>query len=424
MVAFILIVAYVVLVLVRPQEYPQWADAGIPFLPIALVAALLAWLPSRYKRFDEPQYLLLALFVLVTSLSIAFNGWTGGAMDQFNAFAPTLVAFVLLANTSMTRKRVVFVIGVFTVCAMLLAIHGIKQSATGLGWTGMPLIDDGRIQYLGIFSDPNDLGMLFVICVPMAIFLGSRGGLLGLRRLAWTAGAGLLLYGILLTNSRGSMLALVAMSGAYLWQRRGPTTALVLAAVCLALLKLVPSRLDQLDVQERSASGRVEAWYEGMQMFIANPVIGVGTDRFTEFNPLTAHNSMILVLAENGFIGFILWFAFLGYCFWMMVRILRHDPDLADDEEVVAWRRDRAIAMTLLVSLVGYAATAFFLSRSYVMLPYLLSAVVVAHFTGVRERFPDIRPFNLAQDLIRWLILGCAAVAAFYVMLKVLLAMS
>lgn len=424
MVPFIFIVVYLVLVLVRPQEYPQWAQSGIPFLPIALVTALLAWLPSRHKRFDEPQYLLLALFVLVTSLSIAFNGWTGGAVDQFNMFAPTLVAFVLLANTSLTRKRVVFVIGVFTVCAGLLAIHGIKQSATGEGWTGMPLIDDGRIQYVGIFSDPNDLGMLFVICMPMAIYLGSRGGLLGLRRVVWTAAAGLLLYGIYLTNSRGSMLALVAMSGAYLWQRRGPTIALVLAAVCLTLLKLLPSRLDQLDVQERSASGRVEAWYEGMQMFIANPVIGVGTDRFTEYNALTAHNSMILVLAENGFIGFILWFAFLGYCFWMMVRILRHGPQLADDEEVIEWQRDRAIAMTLLVSLVGYAATAFFLSRSYVILPYLLSAVVVAHFTGVRERFPDIVPFNLGQDLFRWMFLSSAAVVAFYIMLKVLLAMS
>lgn len=421
---FIFIVIYLVLVLVRPQEYPQWAQAGIPFLPIALITALVAWLPSRHKRFDEPQYLLLALFLLVTSLSVAFNGWSGGAVEQFNVFAPTLVAFVLLANTTLTRKRVVFVIGVFTACAVLLAIHGVKQSATGLGWTGMPLIDDGRIQYLGIFSDPNDLGMLFVICMPMALYLGSRGGLLGLRRVVWLAGAGLLLYGIFLTNSRGSLLALVVMSGAYLWQRRGPISALVLAAVCLALLKLVPSRLDQLDVQERSATGRVEAWYEGMQMFIAHPIWGVGTDRFTEFNELTAHNSLILVLAENGFIGFFLWFSFMGYCFWMMARILRHVPELSDDEDVIEWRRDRAIAMTLLVSLVGYAATAFFLSRSYVMLPYLLSAVVVAHFTAVRERFPDVVPFNLGQDLLRWLVLACVAVVGFYGLLKVLLAMS
>lgn len=424
MVPFIFIVAYLVLVLVRPQEYPQWALAGIPFLPIALVTALLAWLPSSDKRFDEPQYVLLALLLVVTSLSVAFNGWTGGAVEHFNVFAPTLVAFVLLANTTLTRKRLVFVIGVFTACAVLLAIHGIKQSATGMGWTGMPLVDDGRIQYVGIFSDPNDLGMLFVICMPMAVYLGGRGGLLGLRRLVWMTAAGLLLYGIYLTNSRGSLLALVVMSGAYLWQRRGPVTALVLAAVCLTLLKLLPSRLDQLDVQEQSASGRVEAWYEGMQMFIANPVIGVGTGRFTDFNALTAHNSLILVLAENGFIGFIIWFAFMGYCFWMMVRILRHVPELADDEDALEWQRDRTIAMTLLVSLVGYASTAFFLSRSYVMLPYLLAALVVAHFTGVRERFPDIRPFHLSQDLLRWLLLGCVAVVGFYVMLKILLAMS
>lgn len=423
MVAFVFMVLYLVLVLVRPHEYPQWADAQLPLLPVAMLAALVAWLASPHKRFDQPQYLLLALFVPVTSLSVVVNGWAGGALEQFTAFAPALVAFVLLANATTTQGRAVFVMVVFAASALLMAVHGVQQSASGLGWTGMPLVEDGRIQYIGIFSDPNDLGMLFVICLPMAVYLGSRGGLLGLRRLFWTAGAILLLYGIYLTNSRGSLLAVIAMTGAYLWQRRGPVTAIALAAGCLVVLRLMPSRLNQLDVQESSAAGRVDAWYEGMQMFIGHPVLGVGTGRFTEYHELTAHNSMILVLAENGFIGFVLWFAFIGYCFWMMLRVLRHVPVLVDEGEAAVWRGDRAIALTLLMSLVGFSATAFFLSRSYVILLYLLAALVVAHFSNVRERFPDIEPFHLAGDLLRWLILAGLAVVGFYMILKLLLAM-
>ena len=63
----------------------------------------------------------------------------------------------------------------------------------------------------------------------MAFYLGSRGGLLGFRRLFWWTAAGLLIYGIFLTDSRGTLLALVAVLGVYIWQKRGLVTAGVLA---------------------------------------------------------------------------------------------------------------------------------------------------------------------------------------------------
>ena len=50
----------------------------------------------------------------------------------------------------------------------IISIHGIEQVKLGTGWTGIGLSQGTRIQYVGIFNDPNDLGMLFVACVPMA----------------------------------------------------------------------------------------------------------------------------------------------------------------------------------------------------------------------------------------------------------------
>jgi putative inorganic carbon (HCO3(-)) transporter len=429
MFAFVFIVAYLILVLVRPQEYPQWADTGVPFLPVALVLAVLAWLASTSKRFDEPQYPLLVLFTLATGVSVAVNGWLGGAVEQYKQFMPTLVAFVLLANAINTRRRTVLVMAVFIFSALLLAWHGVEQATLGVGWTGMPLVEDGRIQYVGIFSDPNDLGMLFVICLPMTAYMGSRGGMMGLRRAFWGLVAAFLLYGIFLTNSRGAMLALVVMAGAHVWLRRGPLLAAMIGAVCLVGMRLMPSRLTDLDVQEGSATGRVEAWYEGFRMFLENPVFGVGTGSFTEYHMLTAHNSLILVLAENGLFGFIPWLAFVGYCFWMMLRVVRHPPDLSDGDDPgdiaaaeASWATDRAIAWTLLVSLAGFATCAFFLSRSYVIIFYLLAAVVVAHFSDVRQRWPHVAPFRLSQDIPRWGVYSGVAVVVFYLILKVLLA--
>jgi putative inorganic carbon (hco3(-)) transporter len=420
---FLFIALYLLLVLIRPQDYPQFADLGVPILPLALLAAAGTWLLSREKRFDAPQYLLLVCFYLSTCISLLVFGWPGGAQEQFLQFMPTVISFVLLANAVNTPARTRTIMAVFVLSACVMALHGIDQSLDGVGWTGQETVMNGRIQYVGIFSDPNDLGMLFVMSMPMALYLGSRGGLMGLRRLWWFAACALLFYGIYLTNSRGALLSVVTMTAAYLWIRKGPVFGGVLAAGALLMLKLMPSRLDQLDVSESSASGRVDAWYEGMQMFIWKPLFGVGTGRFTDHHHLTAHNSIILVLAENGIIGFLFWFAFVGYCFWMMGRILRHQPELLDDVDAGDWSEARAKAITLLVALTGFFTAAFFLSRSYVILLFLLAALVVAHFCNVRERFPSLEGMRLSSHIVRWAVLTPMAVVGFYVILKLLLAM-
>lgn len=423
MLFYLFIAAYLVLILIRPQEYPGWPYQGVPLLPIALVGSLAIWMLSRNKRFDAPQYLLVVLFLLATCLSVLMTGWAGGALKQFTDFIATIVSFVLLANAIDTPRKRQMIMALFVLCAAVLAMHGAGQAANGIGWTGMPLVNDGRIQYLGIFSDPNDIGMLFVMCVPMALHLSAQGGLMGLRRLFWLVACLLLLYGIYLTHSRGALLAVIAMAGVYIWFRRGPALAVVLGGVAMVAVQFMSSRMADIEVGEESAMGRVEAWYEGLHMLAGNPVFGVGTGMFTEYHYLTAHNSFVLVLAENGLFGFTIWLAFVGYCFMMMHRIVRHDPEfvVGEEDEALIWQQEQRVAFTLLVSLSGFFTTAFFLSRSYVILLYLLAALVVANFSLVRTRFPSLEPFSLQRDWWLWPILAVLATIGLYIMMKVLL---
>lgn len=427
---FLFMVLYLVLTLIRPQDYPVLLEApGPPWQPIALVLAAVFWLFSARKSFAAPQYLLLACFLLVLMLSKVVNGWTGGALVQLTKFAPVVMAFVLLANAVDTRERVVAVMAVFAVCAGVLALHGIGQSRTGIGWTGVGMSQETRIQYVGIFNDPNDLGMLFVTCLPMSFYLSLRGGLMGLRRLFWLAVAGVLLYGIYLTDSRGTMLALVVLLGVYVWQRRGLVTAGVLGVAALAVLMALPSRMQELDVGEASAQGRVESWYEGLHMFLSRPLLGIGADGYSDMYNLTAHNSFVLVLAETGVIGFTIWLAFIGYCFRMMLAVLRQQRDAGDigdmDDagDAVEWHEDRAIALTLLLSLSGFFAAAFFLSRSYVVVLYLLTALVVGHYVGMQARHAGLPRFGLEHDMVRWPLWSVGGIIGLYVMVKVLLAL-
>lgn len=426
MLLYLFIALYLILVLIRPQEYPDWPYPGVPFLPIALAGSLAVWLMSRKKRFDAPQYLLVMLFLATTCISVLMTGWAGGALQQFSDFIATVVSFILLANAIDTQRKTHGVMALFVLCALVLAAHGAGQAANGIGWTGAPLVNDGRIQYLGIFSDPNDLGMLFVMCVPMAFHLSARGGLMGLRRLFWLGACMFLLYGIYLTHSRGALLAVMVMLAVYIWFRRGRVLAIGLGLVSVLGLQFMPSRMGDIEVGEESAMGRVEAWYEGLQMLASNPVFGVGTGNFVEHHYLTAHNSFVLVMAENGLVGFAIWLAFVGYCFLMMYRIVRHEPEffVGEEEEALAWQQAQRIAFTLLVSLCGFFTAAFFLSRSYVILLYLLAALVVAHFSLVRDRFPSVEPFRLQDDWWRWPVIAVLATIALYIAMKVLLIMA
>lgn len=430
---FPLMLIYLALLIIRPQDYPAVVESpGPPLQSLVLLAAAGMWIFSARKSFSAPQYLLIAVFLAVAMFSQVVNGWFGGSLFVFSAFAPTVLAFVLLANAVDTRARLETTMAVLTVCAGVLALHGVEQASTGIGWTGVELSQGTRIQYVGIFNDPNDLGLLFVMCLPMAFYLSGRGGLMGLRRLFWLALAGLLLWGCYLTNSRGTLLAALALLAVYVWRKRGLLAAGVLGSVALIGLMMLPSRLQEMDVSEESAMGRVESWYEGVQMFRQHPLFGVGAGNYTDYNPLTAHNSFVLVLAELGIIGFTVWLAIVGYSFRMALAPLRRGDDIIedvplevpDDVALAHWRGDRALTFCLLLSLCGFFTAAFFLSRSYVVILYLLVALVVGNYTRLRRQYPSLPAFSLDQDLLRWPIYGAVGAVGLYIVVKVLLAMA
>ena len=419
--SFFFIQLYLILVLIRPQDYPQWADEfSFPILPTVLGIALLSWLVSARKSLSAPQYPLLGVFLLVLMLSKLVNGWAGGMLEQLQLFGPIVVVFLLLAHATSTVRRVTLTMTVFALCAGVLAVYGIEQVRNGIGWTGQPLSQETRIQYVGIFNDPNDLGLLFVMCLPMAFYLSSRGGFMGLRRLFWLALAGALLWGIFLTNSRGAFVAVAVLVAVFVWRRRGIIWAALLGSGFVVAMMALPSRMQELDVDEESAFGRIDAWYEGLQMFSGHPIFGVGAGNFTEINPLTAHNSFVLVLAETGIIGYMLWFIFVCYGFRMTMAVLHHVPEPAD-AATPAWKTERSLATTLLLAQAGFFAAAFFLSRSYVILLYLLTALVLGWYTGACERWPALPRFELSRDLIRWPLIAVASVAGLYVIVKLLM---
>jgi O-antigen ligase len=274
--------------------------------------------------------------------------------------------------------------------------------------------------------------MLFVMCVPMAIYLSRGGGWMGLRWLLWMVVVGILVYGIYLTDSRGTILALLAIFGIYVWMKRGIFVAGTLGLIALVALKAMPSRMQELEVGEESAMDRVYSWYEGLQMFQQKPILGVGKGAYTDIYQLTAHNSFILVLAEMGIVGFAVWLAFMGYCFWMMIKAVTWRPDPGKGPEeygldaagVREWGEDRRVAVTLLLALCGFIVSAFFLSRTYVVTIYLFAGIVVAHYACMQSRYRFLPEFKLSKHLLLWPAVAAVGAVALYLVVRVLLLLS
>jgi hypothetical protein len=122
-------------------------------------------------------------------------------------------------------------------------------------------------------------------------------------------------------------------------------------------------------------------------MLKSRPITGVGYRQFTEHYELTAHNSFVLCFAETGLVGYFLWLSLLGITL-LQLQKLKHLP-----EDIPFGPDIQRFASILQASVVGFMAAAFFLSRTYVPLLYLLiglsaSLVLIAKKNGVPVVLP------------------------------------
>ena len=126
---FPLIVLYVVLAIVRPQEYFA-SLAGVPVLPVVLALAFAAWLTSGTRLQSAPQFLLLPAFFVVLMVSEVANGWFGGIKDQLGKFGPIVLAFFIIASACTTHRRI----------RVLMAVMVVLVSIFLLGWELLGLL--------------------------------------------------------------------------------------------------------------------------------------------------------------------------------------------------------------------------------------------------------------------------------------------
>lgn len=362
-----------------------------------------------------PQNGMIFFLLLSVLLSHAVHTYLQGMIDAFNLFIVNVLLYFILLNAVNTERKFKVAVWFIVLLILVLMVQGIYQVKHGLGWAGQGLTIDPhhpevRINWIGIFGDPNDLALTFVMAagIVMAFIFGKSHVI---AKVVCIPFLWLLIYGIFLTNSRGGLIAIMVTVYFYFVRR---TRRFVLGSIvgCLlaaTLFAIGPSRAAIISSSEASANNRVQLWYEGIKMIKANPVFGVGFRMFEADLPQTAHNSFILAASEFGFLGYFFWTALIYCSFKELSLIQMYDQRL------------KTYAIGLQAALVGFCAAAFFLSRTYVILPYMLFALSGSLFYLAQRRNKNLSFKFSDKDIRNTMILGMLILLTAYVIIKITL---
>jgi O-antigen ligase len=341
---FAALCAFVAVVYANPGNwFDSLADVGFAKVAAGLSLALLAGsclLFRRQLRFGGAVgALLVGLFVIV-GVSASWSFWPKVSVDTFLDGLKFFAAFFLVANLIDSEDRL------RTFVRWLAWVSVIPAVGCIISWSrGEHLVDGDRAAWIGIFANPNDLAYHLVVGV--ALVLTAREAASGWRRHVYLLLLIPIGVALLLTQSRGGMLA----SGVVLllWTMRSLKRAPALIGVGIALIcvfQLSPGsswqkRTDEStyageDVSER---GRIDAWRTGMEMAKERPLTGVGAGAFVIAWPTfapgdvgearTEHNTFVQLIAELGIPGLALFLAaFLAGLFGVSraARVPRLEP--------------------------------------------------------------------------------------------------
>jgi hypothetical protein len=394
---FALTLIYVAFVFLRPQElHPEYAIYQVMDVlgVVALVGSVFSILTGGPKPLLRgPEWRFGLAFILWSAFSVAAAvHWFGGAYNTLLLLSTSLFTFVLIMLNVASRRRLVALLVVVWICVLALLAQAIsayysdaEQSpffilAKSRGsidlmtdeGVGPPSPDDAaqdddapaqpiivkRIKALGFLADPNDFAQALVCLIPLLWMAWRRHRPVRNVFLVLVPAAAAV-WGVLLTRSRGGMVALASVVVVALIYRLGPRLRRPVGITALVMTAPAFVGLFGYARADASSASRLEAWATGF---------------FTDHHDRVAHSSFVQCFAETGLMGYYLWLA----CLLVSLMRVSSLANSTDNAEWAPWAR------LLVLSMVGFLVAALFLSRTTSpMLFFVVSLQAV--YTAVAE---------------------------------------
>jgi O-antigen ligase len=396
--------------------------AALPFVGLAIFTFFLV--TSRWAVFTEVGIVIALLGLIVRPQNLRFPAPAGWAMafllwalvTSFFALSPEtaraellerfkcLIIFFVVINVLRTPRQLRFYIFLVLVAFMIYPARGALTNYV----TGNTLF--GRVIWNKSYSNPNDLGAMTLLTTGLALAIATVRT--ERRRVRWAVGlcVPVMIVIMLLTQSRGVFIGLiVGFAPVLLAQiRKRPSFALPVIIAIIATGVLIPatvwhrlggiSKLTSTETiaeadPEGSAEQRFAIDETAWRIFRDHPLIGIGIGCYQQANDLyspelgkrDAHNTYLVLAAELGVPGLLLWLGLVGS---VLLQVRRYRRSFAVDAAPIriVWI-ERAV--------VGFLVAGFFGSYAGITMFYLILGTLWA---VARSLAPPASPAGFAQQ--------------------------
>ncbi|SCZ55917.1 O-antigen ligase family protein [Thiohalomonas denitrificans] len=385
---FILAMAFLFLEYVRPQDYVAALGIIRPGLILAVLLFSL-WLTKSEKGYlKTPLVRVYLAFIALIVISVFYAVNNHAAFVTTKGMLITLLAGVLpLMAFVDSHERLKKFIRLWLLFHVVAAVLGILNGGKGPG------------SFLG---DENDLALALNIAIPYAFFMSKSPGNSRKERLLYLGATVALVLGVIATMSRGGFVGLLIVTcGVIVFSENRLRNSLLLGFVGLiALLFASEQYVEEMktitDPTESTAQKRFYYWGRAWEMFVDNPVLGVGANNFPyqiyeyeirdpeydiRHNKVSwgrvAHSAYFSLIAELGLTGTILFGLIIVRLSRMLRSIPRFYATLRPDKIEARHSEVILLSRAALVGLFGYLATGAFLSVLYYPHVWYLIAVAV-----------------------------------------------
>lgn len=388
--SFSLLLIYIFCEYFRPADFIPLL-AKFPYMKIIAGLLFLTFFLERGKidffaGLRQNRLLAIIIILMVLSVPFAFHRKVC-LLGAFN-FCKVVMIFLIFLNLVDDLRGLKIVMWTIFLSTFYAMYEIINVYLLGQFW----------YRFQGARSgvwDANDLAGFLVTVIPLVIGL-IRLSKPVILKLVLTGGLATYFIGVVATQSRGGFVGLLAIGACYVFRANKRIVSLFLVGfVAIAMFTILPKdpfeRFTSINISERktgdSTDERIELWKSGIRMAIDHPFLGVGVNCYpmalgTEynlpFNPrrwATAHNSFILILAEVGVFAFLCYLGVYYLNFKDIKRIKRRLKESYIKPEVK--KEIPILCNAFEVSLVGFAVTASFLSRTYSLDMFLITAFII-----------------------------------------------
>jgi len=346
--------------------------AELPWAAIIFVvtfAGIILSPEARRAQFNAMSWLVVVFMVGITITSVTALGPPGQVWAKWDLVFKMCLGLLLTAVLLSDRERIHALIWVIVIS---LGYYGVKGGLFTIAHAGYFRVHGPADSMIG---DNNHLAVALLVSIPLMNYLRLQSAHASVR---WGLAAAmpLTLMAALGSHSRGAFLALMAGALVFWARSRGKfVMGAVLAAAVAAGISFMPERWEQrmntisTYEEDTSATDRLLLWRTAFDLAVDRPLLGVGfrgpyvrevVDRVNPDAPARAvHSIWFELLAEQGFVVFLVWLTILAlgaWYAWKLPRLCRHVPELS-------WAID--LGRMALVSIAVYAVGGTFLSLSY-----------------------------------------------------------